>query len=468
MAGGRPKHPDVLTPAEWRVLDGIRQGRTNGEIADDLGLSLNTVKYHVSNMLGKLELSSREELASWTDGRRRRWLLAPRVALVAATTAVVAGAGIVIATALLHGGSGAARAGGDPSGRIAFISGKSDQTGTVLQYVDVESRSEATPPQPDYDYVQFSPQWSPDGLEIAYVQMHASDAVEPGKSSVSQLVVTNTDGSSAGSLADNVSLLPAPGVVEGPHWRADGSLLLFTTQDFIASIVAPDGSQRQDEALGCETSAWAREGGISLCSVFDGESTSPTVRTSLDIWPALNTGFRAAETRVPSRNNNPTTATTSIQLPGIQVQPVLSDDGAWLAWWGYVAGAAPHVYAAPVQADRQVVEDKMRDLGPGQVPEFASGSHRLVFSTTTDLSFPPKLAAANIVVADLDSGKTKELTKGGSNRWPSWSPDGAFVTFVSDRDEPHGEVYAVRADGSEWWRLTNNATAEYMPAWAPR
>jgi DNA-binding CsgD family transcriptional regulator len=62
---GRPPHPDVLTPAEWRVLEELRRGRSNPEIARELGISLNTVKTHVSSMLGKLGLAHRHELAAW-------------------------------------------------------------------------------------------------------------------------------------------------------------------------------------------------------------------------------------------------------------------------------------------------------------------------------------------------------------------------------------------------------------------
>ena len=51
--GGRPRHPDVLTPAEWRVLEALREGGTNAEIGARLGISADAVKYHISNMLGK-------------------------------------------------------------------------------------------------------------------------------------------------------------------------------------------------------------------------------------------------------------------------------------------------------------------------------------------------------------------------------------------------------------------------------
>lgn len=73
--GGRPRHPDILTPAEWRVLDELREGGTNAEIAVRLGVSPDAVKYHVSNMLGKLELKSRHQLASWQPPRKRLRLL---------------------------------------------------------------------------------------------------------------------------------------------------------------------------------------------------------------------------------------------------------------------------------------------------------------------------------------------------------------------------------------------------------
>ncbi len=67
---GRPAHADVLTPAEWRVAEGVRHGMTNRDIAERQGVSLNAVKFHVANVLSKLGMSSRAELRRW-DGVRR-------------------------------------------------------------------------------------------------------------------------------------------------------------------------------------------------------------------------------------------------------------------------------------------------------------------------------------------------------------------------------------------------------------
>jgi DNA-binding CsgD family transcriptional regulator/catechol 2,3-dioxygenase-like lactoylglutathione lyase family enzyme len=67
---GRPAHDDVLTPAEWRVVESIRHGKSNREVAKGQGVSLDAVKYHVANILQKMGMSSRRELRLW-DGIRR-------------------------------------------------------------------------------------------------------------------------------------------------------------------------------------------------------------------------------------------------------------------------------------------------------------------------------------------------------------------------------------------------------------
>ncbi len=64
-ARGRPRHPDILTPAEWRVVDGVRHGMTNRQIALGRGISLDAVKQHVATAIAKLELRDRAALRMW-------------------------------------------------------------------------------------------------------------------------------------------------------------------------------------------------------------------------------------------------------------------------------------------------------------------------------------------------------------------------------------------------------------------
>ena len=63
---GRPPHDDRLTPAEWRVVNGVRHGLSDAAIARRRGVSRDAVRYHVRNALQKLGLDSREALRHWS------------------------------------------------------------------------------------------------------------------------------------------------------------------------------------------------------------------------------------------------------------------------------------------------------------------------------------------------------------------------------------------------------------------
>lgn len=54
-----PPHQDALTPSEWAVVEGVRHGLTDGRSPGGRGVSLDAVKFHVGNALGKLGLDSR-------------------------------------------------------------------------------------------------------------------------------------------------------------------------------------------------------------------------------------------------------------------------------------------------------------------------------------------------------------------------------------------------------------------------
>lgn len=120
------------------MLEHVRRGKTNAEIGAALGLSAETAKFHVASMLSKLQLRSREELATWQPdesaaaGRTRRLaplglLLRPAVlggSLLLAVIAATAG-GLVLwwpgepAPSLVTGGLDptASPGGGTPTGQ---------------------------------------------------------------------------------------------------------------------------------------------------------------------------------------------------------------------------------------------------------------------------------------------------------------------------------------------------------------
>jgi DNA-binding NarL/FixJ family response regulator len=54
-----------LTEREEEVLLTVARGRTNAEIADELSISLSTVKTHLASLMAKLHARNRVELAMW-------------------------------------------------------------------------------------------------------------------------------------------------------------------------------------------------------------------------------------------------------------------------------------------------------------------------------------------------------------------------------------------------------------------
>ncbi len=50
-----------LTAREQELLAALAQGRTNAQIAGDLGISLNTVKFHLKNLYSKLNVRNRAQ-----------------------------------------------------------------------------------------------------------------------------------------------------------------------------------------------------------------------------------------------------------------------------------------------------------------------------------------------------------------------------------------------------------------------
>ncbi|WP_137718386.1 response regulator transcription factor [Methylobacillus flagellatus] len=55
-----------LTDRETQVMEWISEGKTNGEIASILAISHNTVKFHVQNILNKLNVFNRiQALSAW-------------------------------------------------------------------------------------------------------------------------------------------------------------------------------------------------------------------------------------------------------------------------------------------------------------------------------------------------------------------------------------------------------------------
>lgn len=162
MKRGRPRYPDMLTPREREVLELIREGLTNEQIAQRLGISERGARYHVPEILSKLGVGSREEAAAWDGGpqkdRRAAVVLAVLHRTVGGLPAGVVAAATVGLLALALGIVLMSSRGGGPS--QSSVSGREDSE-TLSERVlslaqEAKQEARALLPGAELEFVAYS------------------------------------------------------------------------------------------------------------------------------------------------------------------------------------------------------------------------------------------------------------------------------------------------------------------------
>ena len=217
---GRPPHPDILTPRQWEVLALLRDGLSNPQIGERLGISRRGARWHVSEILGKLGLSTRFDAAAWQPTPVPWWRTAFPALLAwpfkslwwgsaAKATAAVGVAAAVAAFAL-------------PDGLGIFVTSPTS-AGQDLSYVPAEPRdysyvtSEEMVRMTDEPSVDVPGAWSPDCSRIVF----ASDRDSP--TDEFDIYVMNADGTGVLNLTNSSR------VDKRPAWSPDGTRIAFAS-----------------------------------------------------------------------------------------------------------------------------------------------------------------------------------------------------------------------------------------------
>ena len=144
--------------------------------------------------------------------------------------------------------------------------------------------------------------------------------------------------------------------------------------------------------------------------------------------------------------------------------PVWSPDGKRIAFVSD-KGAKAEVIAimnADGSGEEQLTSDEVRAIHPMWAPDGKS----LIYCTDDDLK-PPQKNPSDIYVLDLATKASKMVISGGTNTYPSYSPDGKQIAFRRMLGEMNSEVFVADADGTNVRNLTNHPAFDGWPAWSP-
>jgi Tol biopolymer transport system component len=147
--------------------------------------------------------------------------------------------------------------------------------------------------------------------------------------------------------------------------------------------------------------------------------------------------------------------------------PTWSPDGKQIAFfsdrdgnWEIYVTLAPHA-SAGVNADGSNVRRLTNHPGQDHSPAWSPDGARIAFVSERD-------GNEEIYLMNPDGANLRRLTHNKAEDWfPAWSPDGKRIVFSSNRDSNH-EIYVMNADGSDQKRLTNNNAEDWGPVWQPK
>ncbi|HUG15745.1 MAG TPA: hypothetical protein VMM78_12110 [Thermomicrobiales bacterium] len=365
-----------------------------------------------------------------------------------------------------------------PDGTRLLFAGTPDGTSRsglcVLPIADPAALTCTSPLSP---LVHGSPSWSPDGERIVYVTVANRRRV--------QINIANADFSNPRAIA----------VGADPVWSPNGEWIAYT--EYVDSIrggswvrlVSSDllgDAQVVQEITSAEimswNARWSPDGSLVHVISDRGGSTAGIVVNFLDkslrdvteLAGRFEVSVDGKTVAVIVNRFGPDgtsvgEALYAVNIDGSDERLLLepSSLGDTLAW------RPGQTHVAPSTAATATVEPPTSVLSP---PPLETPSEPTAGAQAArDLIVPVVLSGldnATLQLLDVDGGKEVSLTLDGADApdgavQPAWSPDGSSIAFVGWEDHGNSDVFVMRADGSEWRKLTTESGYYIDPTWSP-
>jgi tol-pal system beta propeller repeat protein TolB len=162
--------------------------------------------------------------------------------------------------------------------------------------------------------------------------------------------------------------------------------------------------------------------------------------------------------------SNPARLTTD---PADDIDPTWSPDGTQIAFASNRTGTNElYVMNADGSNQRQITDGS--DQQEGGRSDWSPDGRALAFYAgprgDKDIFLVP------LACADQPPGcgpdRFTQLTDGGNNKAPSFSPDGAWIAFASNLTGDN-DIFIMQVDGSDPRQLTDNDRPDWQPRWGP-
>lgn len=104
----------------------------------------------------------------------------------------------------------------------------------------------------------------------------------------------------------------------------------------------------------------------------------------------------------------------------------------------------------------------LRELTRGEYPAWSPVNDEIVHRACVG-------GSCGLWIIDANSGDPnakRQLTTGGSDGQPAWSPNGQRIAYIS-QDDGNFEIYIINRDGTGKIRLTDSPSSDGLPVWSP-
>jgi TolB protein len=143
--------------------------------------------------------------------------------------------------------------------------------------------------------------------------------------------------------------------------------------------------------------------------------------------------------------------------------PSWSPDGQKIA---YVSDRTGHEIISMINPDGTGEERLTPENADSIHPMWSPDSKKVIYCSDDDMH-PPKKNVSEVFLVDVQSKQITTLISGGTNTYPSYSPDGKRIAFRRMIGDMNSEVFVASADGTDQKNVSNHMAFDGWPAWSP-